>query len=274
MYLKTNLSIIIICIFIFTSATAIANDDNAINGNNTSNVSSNLSFSSVNLSGEVIYVLDHTSDPSGGNWITLESSSERRRIQLPQPITITYSGPRFVKHGEGSVNLSSNNTKNYTISYPSTPSYTTIPIYLPGENVNMSYFGASALKGNVDVYVFNITSKSADGILKALSTGDVKKLRSTFNKTKDGNYKNYSAVLGEKGDLSSYDLGSFDPGQYCIVLVQKNDDGIRTVLSATAFVVAEYDLNVSAPASIKIGKNLDISMAFNDTSSVESILKD
>ena len=112
MYLKTNLSIIIICIFIFTSAIAIANDDNAINGNNTSNVSSNLSFSSVNLSGEVIYVLDHTSDPSGGNWITLESSSEIRRIQLPQPITITYSGPRSVKHGGGSVNLSSSNNKN------------------------------------------------------------------------------------------------------------------------------------------------------------------
>ncbi len=265
MYLKTNRLIIILCIFILTSTTAIANDDNVFNGNNTSNVSR------VNLSGEVIYVLDHTSDPSEGNWITLESSSERRKIQLPQPITITYSGPRSVKHGEGSVNLSSSNNENYTISYPSTPSYTTLPVYLPGENVSMSFFGDSVLKGNVDVYVFNITSKSADGILKFLSTGDVKNLRSTFNKTKDGNYKNYSAVLGGNGDLSSFDLGSFDPGQYCIVLVQKNDDGSRTALSATAFVVAEYDLIVSAPASIEIGQNLDdISMAFNGTSSNNS----
>ena len=60
-------------------------------------LSNNLSFSSINLNGEVTYFLDHTSDPSGGNWITLGSPSERRRIQLPQPITITYSGPRSLK---------------------------------------------------------------------------------------------------------------------------------------------------------------------------------
>ena len=46
------------------------------------------------------------------------------------------------------------------------------------------------------------------GFLRLLSTGDVKNLRSTFNKTIGGNYKNYSAVLGENGDLLNYDWES------------------------------------------------------------------
>jgi len=43
-------------------------------------------------------------------------------------------------------------------------------------------------------------------------------------------------------------------------MVQKNEDSSLKVLSATALVVAEYELNVLAPASIKEGKNLDINM--------------
>ena len=34
-------------------------------------------------------------------------------------------------------------------------------------------------------------------------------------------------------------------GQYCIVMIQENEDKSLTVLSATAFVVAEYELLVS-----------------------------
>lgn len=246
-----------------TSATAGANVDNASNGTDP------LNLSSINLSGEVTYFLGHTSDHSGGNWVALGSPSERR-IQLPQPISITYSGPRSLNRGNISGNLSFSNDENYTLNYPSTLDYTTLPVYLPGENVTMSFFGDSALKGNVSVYVLNISSTSAKGILEVLSTGDIKSLRSTFNDTIGGNYTNYSAVLGENGDLLNYDLGDFDPGQYGIILIQKNNDSSLTVLSATAFVVAEYDLNISAPASIIKGSNLDISMAFNGTSGNDS----
>ena len=278
MYLKTNLLIIILSIFILTSTTALANDNacngsntnngsNANNGSNPINVSDDLSFSRISLNGEVIYVLDHTGDPSGGNWITLETPSVERSIQLPKTIAITYSGPRSVKHGGVFGTLSSDNNKNYTVNYPTTSAYTTLPIYLPGEKVNMSFFGTSALDGNVGIYVFNITSKSASEILKALSTGNIENLGSTFHETMAGSYKNYSTVLGENGDLSNYDLGSFDPGQYCIVMIQRNEDGSRTVLSTTAFVVAEYYLYSSAPASIIEGNNLDISMALNGASS-------
>ena len=190
--------------FILTSATALANDNNSCEINTPSNESGTLSFSSINLTDEVVYVLDHTSDPSGGNWITMGSPYEGRGIQLPQPITITYSGPRFGNSKGVSWNLSSSNDRSYTMNYPSTSSYATLPVYLPGEKVNMSFFGDSSLEGNVDIYIFNATSKSASGILEAFNTGNIGDLESLFHKNMDGNYKNYSAVLGGNGDLLDY----------------------------------------------------------------------
>ena len=254
--MKESLLIIVFGIFILTSATAIARNDNSL----PYEIPNGTSFSSINFTDKVVYILNHTSDPSEGNWITMGSPYEERRIQLPQPITIKYSGPKFGDYKGVSWNLSSSNDRNYTINYPSTSSYTTLPVYLPGEKVNMSFFGASALEGKVDIYVFNATSKSAYGILDAFKTGNIENLDSLFHKNMDGNYKNYSAVLGENGDLLDYNFGSFDPGQYCIVMIQKNEDGSLTVLSTTVFMVSEYELKASAPANIEEGKNLDISM--------------
>ena len=226
--------------------------------------STNTEFSSIYFIDRTVYIPDHTSDPLEGNWITMGSPDEENRIQLPQPITIAYSGPRSGNFEGISWNLSSNNDQNYTINYPSTPSYATHPVYLPGENVDMSFFGTSALEGEVDIYVFNLTAKSAYGIIEAFNQGDIGNLENLFHKNMDGNYKNSSAVLGENGDLLNYDLGLFDPGQYCIVMVQKNEVDSLTVLSTTAFVVAEYKLKTSAPTKIEEGKNLDISMELED----------
>lgn len=125
----------------------------------------------------------------------------------------------------------------------------------------MSFYGASVLEGNVSIYVFNVTTKVADGILENLTTGNIANLENIFNKNMNGNYKNYSAVLDENGDLSNYNLGPFDPGLYCIAMVQKNEDGSLIVLSETAFMVADYALKASAPESIDEGENLDISMS-------------
>ena len=48
------------------------------------------------------------------------------------------------------------------------------------------------------------------------------------------------------------------------MIAQENEDGSLTVLSATAFIVAEYELHVSAPASIAKGEDLDISMSLEN----------
>jgi methanogen extracellular protein (TIGR04279 family) len=227
--------------------------------------SANMSFFSMKFTDKVVYFLNHTSDPSEGNWITLGSPDDVRRIQLPQPLNITYSGPSSEEYGGVFANLSSDSDGNYTMNFPSDASYSTLPVYLPDDKVNMSFFGDSSLKGKVDIYVLNVTSKSAYGILQAFNTGNIGNLESLFSKNVGGNYTKYSAVLGENGDLLDYNIGSFDPGQYCTVMIQENEDNSLTVISATGFVVAEHDLNVMAPAKIEKGENLDIGMESENT---------
>ncbi len=249
--MKKSLLIIALTVFILTSATAIA-------GNNEKDVSP---IGSINFTDRAVYVLDHTSDPEEGNWITMGYTYEGRMIQLPKPIKLTYSGPKFKEYGGASGTLYKDENESYTITYPSSSFYLTHPVYLPGEKVNMSFHGDSSLKGTVDIYLFNITSDSAYGIFDSFKAGDVGNLDSLFHSNIDGNYKKYSAVLGKDGDLLNYDFGPLDAGQYCIVMIQENEDNSLTVLSATAFVVEKYELHVSAPASIVKGEDLDISMA-------------
>ena len=133
MYLKKSLLIIALSIFILTSATAIAE-------NNEKNASS---IGSINFTDRTVYVLDHTSDPEEGNWITMGSPDEERRIQLPHPIKLTYYGPKAIEYGGASGTLYKDEDESYTITYPSNFSYLTHPVYLPGERVNMSFHGES-----------------------------------------------------------------------------------------------------------------------------------
>ncbi|HET8687249.1 MAG TPA: TIGR04279 domain-containing protein [Methanosarcina sp.] len=241
-------------LFILISATAIAE-------NNEKGVSP---IGNINFSDRVVYVLDHTSDPKEGNWITMVCPSEGREIQLPQPISFTYCGPKSIEYDGVSGTLYKSEDENYTITYPSTPAYCTYPVYLPREEVNMSFHGDSSLKGDVEIYLFNVTSKSAHGLLDAFKAGDIGNLSNLSQNNMDGNYKKYSTVLGENGNLLDYNFGPLDAGQYCIVIAQENKDGSLTVLSANAFIVAEHELRASAPSSITKGKDLDISMSLEN----------
>jgi methanogen extracellular protein (TIGR04279 family)/PGF-pre-PGF domain-containing protein len=251
MDLKKSLLIIALIVFILTSATTIA-------GNSEKNVSR---IGSINFTDRVVYILDHTSDPAEGNWITLGYPYEERRIQLPHPIKLTYSGPKFKEYERASGTLYKDENDSYTITYPSSSFYLTHPVYLPGEKVNMSFHGDSSLKGTVEIYLFNITSDSAYGVFDAFKTGEVENLDNLFHNNMEGNYTKYTAILGKDGDLLNYNFGPLDAGQYCILMIQENKDNSLTALSATAFVVEEYELYVSAPASIVKGEDLDINMA-------------
>ncbi|MCQ1535082.1 TIGR04279 domain-containing protein [Methanosarcina sp. KYL-1] len=202
-----------------------------------------------------VYFLDHTDDPEEGNWISLGSPADVRRIQLPDPIKFTYDGPKSREYGGVSATLNKDEDEEYTISYP----YTTHPVYLPDENVTMSFLGESGLTGDVDIYLFKITCDSAYGLIDALMAGEnIGNLSALFHDNMDGNYEMFSADLDGNGDLLDYDFGPLEAGQYCIVLLQKNGDNSLTALSATAFVVVEYELDVTAPENIVKGNDLGI----------------
>ncbi|WP_440946581.1 TIGR04279 domain-containing protein [Methanosarcina sp. T3] len=221
----------------------------------------------LNFTDKVVYFLDHTSNPVEGNWITLGHPFEGNRIQLPQPIKLTYDGTNHVTYDGISGSLNKEEGESYTITYPSIPPYTTHPVYLPDEKVTMSFFGESGLGGeNVDIYLIKVTSDSVYGLLDALQAGDVGNLNAIFQDTVDGNYEKCSAELGPGGDLLEYDLGCLDAGQYLIVMVKQNDDESLTVLSSTAFLVTEYELCISSPSYIVKGNDLDISMTLKGAS--------
>jgi len=249
--LRKSLLILILTIFILTSAPAMAGG-----GKTDVNPVCNLNFTD-----KVVYFLDHTSDPAEGNWITMGCPNEGRRVQLPHPIKLTYNGPKYKEYGGASGALNKDEEESYTITYPSTASYTTHPVYLSDENVTMSFHGESGLEGeNVDIYLFKVTSDCVYGLLEAFQAGDIENLDTLFQDSVEGEYTKYNTDLGDCGDLSDYDLGCLDTGQYCIVMVQQNDDRSMTVLSSTAFVVAEYELCVSSPSSIVKGDDLDVSI--------------
>ena len=249
--LRKSLLIIILTIFILTSAPAMA-------GGGKTDVTP---VGNLNFTDKVVYFLDHTSDPAEGNWIIMGCPHEGRRVQLPQPIKLTYNGPKHKDYGGASGTLNKEDGESCTITYPSTASYTTHPVYLPDEDVTMSFHGESGLEGkNVEIYLFKVTSDCAYELFDAFQAGNIGNLNTLFQDSVEGESKKYATKLGDCGDLSDYNLGRPGAGQYCIVMVQQNDDGSMTVLSSTAFVVAEYELCVSSPSSIVKGDNLDISI--------------
>nr|WP_255680201.1 TIGR04279 domain-containing protein [Methanosarcina sp. DH2] len=250
--LRKSLLILILTVFILTSAPAMA-------GGGKTDVNP---VGAINFTDRVVYALDHTSNPDEGNWITIGCPYEGRRVEVPRPIKLTYSGPKYKKYGGASGTLYKDEDESYTITYPSTSRYCTHPVYLPGENVNMSFYGESCLEGKVEIYLFKVSSGYAYGLFDAFKAGDIGNLGNLFHSNMEkGDYKKYSNVpLGNNGDLLDFDFGPQDAGEYCIVMIQENEDGSLTVLSATAFVVTEYELNVDAPLCIVKGEDLDISM--------------
>ncbi|MPM09058.1 hypothetical protein SDC9_55374 [bioreactor metagenome] len=255
--MKKSLLILILAIFILTSAPAIAGGEKK-----DAEPIGNLSFTD-----RVVYFLDHTSDPAEGNWVTMGYPDKGTRIKLPEPIKITYNGPKHEEYGGTSGTLNKEEDEEYTIKYPSNSSYTTFPVFLPDENVTMSFHGESGLTGNVDIYLFKITSQSAYGLLDAFNARDIGNISKLFEDTVNGKYEKHPVTLENFGDITDYDLGCLDAGQYCIVMVQENADKSLTVFSSTAFVVAEYKLGISSPSSIVKGNNLDINMSMEEAPS-------
>lgn len=256
--LRKSLLILILTIFILTSAPVMAGGVSPWSASPIGNLSFN---------DKVVYFLDHTSNPVEGNWITLGHPFEGNRIQLPQSIKLTYEGTNHVTYEGVSGTLNKEEGESYTITYPSIPPYTTHPVYLPDEKVTMSFFGETGLGGeNVDIYLIKVTSDSVYGLFDALQEEDGGNLNAIFQDTVDENYEKYSAELGPGGDLLEYDLGCLDAGQYLIVMVKQNDDESLTVLSSTAFLVTEYELCISSPSYIVKGNDLDISMTLEGAS--------
>jgi len=254
--LKKNLVIIALSIFLLTSAIAIACDCEDEYGEQNSNF-----IGSVNFSERNVHFLDHTNSPESGNWIVLAGPNSTRTIQLPKEVNFTYSGPKSIEYRSISASMNKSENETYTVQYPSASAYKTWPVYLPGENVTISFFGESSLKGKtIEIFLLNITTDSANRALIAYNVGNTQSMNKFFHTSMDGYYKNYTTNLSNTGDLVDYNLGPLNAGLYCVVMLQQNENGDLTIISPTGFAVVDYQLAISANESIKQGKDLDISL--------------
>ncbi|WP_292380558.1 TIGR04279 domain-containing protein, partial [Methanosarcina sp. UBA289] len=254
--MRNGLLIIVLTLFILASATTVAQG----------NEKSVSSIGNISFTDRVVYVLNHTSNPEEGNWIIMGNPHTGIRVQLPHPIKFTYNGPKHVEFEGVSGTLYKEENKSFTINYPSAYAYSTLPIYLRGEEVKMSFYGESGLKGKVDIFLIKVTPETVFEVFDAFEAKDIANLNRLFNGSVGEDYKKYSAVLGKNGDLLDYNLGPLDAGQYNIVMVQENEDGSLTSLSTTAFMVAEDKLIASSPKVIVKKENLDIKVGLANTS--------
>lgn len=249
--------IIILAVLVLTSVPAMAGGERKVSE----------PIANLNFTDKVVYFLDHTSDPAEGNWIVMGCPNEGTRIQLPEPIKFTYNGPKHKEYGRAAGTLNKDEEESYTITYPSTNSYTTHPIFLPTEKVEMSFYGEPNLENEtVEIYLIKLTSDCTYELLDSFLAGDIGNLNILFEDSVGEEYEKFSVKLDECGDTSDYDLGSLNAGQYCIVMVQENQDRSLTVLSSTAFVVAEHKLCVSSPSCTVKGDDLDITMSLEGVS--------
>ena len=145
--MKKSLLIVVLGILILTSTTATANN----------NEKSVVPIGSINFTDRVVYVLDHTNNPTQGNWIIMGNPFAETRIQLPHPIKITYKGPKHIEFGGASGTLYKDKNGKLTVNYPSAYVYRTLPIYQPGEDAVMFFFGEAGLKGDVEIFLIKVT---------------------------------------------------------------------------------------------------------------------
>ncbi|MGB9928968.1 MAG: TIGR04279 domain-containing protein, partial [Methanosarcina sp.] len=255
--MKKSLLVIALNIFLLTCATAIACD--------CGNDESGLSFiGNASFRDRTVHALDHTNSPEEGNWIILNPQNDDRVIKVPKPLKFTYSGPKSIEYGQASAALNKNEDEPYIVEYPASADYQYWPVYLPGENVKMSFFGQSALKEQpVEIYLLNANTEPARKLLDAYRAKETQNLSKLFHDSMDGNYQKYQANLDRKGNLE-YDLGPLDAGQYGILMLKHEEDGCITIVSGTGFIVSEYELSISSPEAIKEGEDLDITLGLKN----------
>jgi methanogen extracellular protein (TIGR04279 family) len=228
-------------------------------------------IASIEKSGENVLFADHSESPTEGNWIHLSGGKE---IQLPQPLSFTYSGPNSLKKAGVTIKLNSESDKKKNTKIVYTYPYSTHPFYTEDQQVTMGFNGSSNFKKQ-DVDIYLVKSFNVSCVKKVLK--DVMDNKAMNVEDALGNCTSYtkvSATLDKNGDLvEPINFGCLKPGSYGIVmtLADKEDNNKKSekvdeskVLSATAFEVVNYNLETDVADTLKEGDNLDVDMCLKD----------
>lgn len=234
----------LICIFALISVSAAVSEKG-------------LWIASIEKNGDSVVFADHDDSQDNGGWIHLTGGKE---IQLPQPLSFSYSGTNSVEKAGVVVKINKDKDEELKYTYP----YSTHPFYTEKQTVTMDYNGPSAFK-NQAVNIYLVKGLGVSSMKKALVDAKCKSLGEIF---KEGvNYTKTCATLDKCGDLSKpLTLDSLEPGSYGIIitLADGKESKVTNVLSATCFEVVDYELKTKAANTIKEGDNLDVKMSLKD----------
>ncbi|WP_255334654.1 TIGR04279 domain-containing protein [Methanosarcina sp. KYL-1] len=209
--------------------------------------------------GEYLWFADHSSSPTEGNWVVFCGG---KQVKIPE-LTFTYNGVNHMRYGGADLYLNVNNYSDYFLSYP----YSTHKIYTVNDEVCVEFKGADTFKNEkVDIYLANASSGSLENGIDYLINGELASCNAFFDNITNSHEKINTVTLNASGDFSALNLGKQSAGLHGIViLLNGSNSGNIKVLSATAFEVVDYTVNVSAPSSLEEGNDLEVCMELEDS---------
>jgi methanogen extracellular protein (TIGR04279 family) len=214
---------------------------------------------SIEKNGDSVIFADHDDSQDNGGWIHLTGGKE---IQLPQPLSFSYSGTNSVEKAGVVVKINKDKDEELKYTYP----YSTHPFYTEKQTVTMDYNGPSSFK-NQAVNIYLVKGLGVSSMKKALVDAKCKSLGEIFNE--GVNYTKTCATLDKCGDMSKpLTFDSLEPGSYGIIItLADKESNVTRVLSATCFDVVNYELKTKANNNIKEGDNLDVEMSLKNAPS-------
>jgi len=243
------LTITLLISFTSVAAGSIANDEYIMNITIDSN--ENVTFA------------NHTS-AADGNWISL---TEGTVIKVPS-LNFIYSGVNNtsyrVNERDISVHLNLESNKQYKVEYP----FSTHPMYtnVSSKNkVNISYNGSRYFENkNVDIYLIKTAPTSLKDAYDKITRGNTTIFRNLLNESVN---KSLNCHLDSEGDIANISFGPLDAGDYVVVLLLNSsclpNENDLSILSATAFMVLEYESEVSVASAAKVDDILPVSINVN-----------
>ncbi|MEM2990191.1 MAG: TIGR04279 domain-containing protein, partial [Halobacteria archaeon] len=136
--------------------------------------------------------------------------------------------------------------------------FTTHKIYLNNSTVNFTFHNSSDFTQNVDIYLIKTSPTKLRDIANSIIHGNTTPLKDLLNSSSKTSNKSPE-------DLKNYELGNLPPGDYILLLMlNESNQNNLTFVTATAFEVLEYELNITA---LSISNFLDISVELNATGS-------
>jgi methanogen extracellular protein (TIGR04279 family)/PGF-pre-PGF domain-containing protein len=206
----------------------------------------------MQIESENLTFINHTSAIEG-NWIEL---LEGESIRIPE-MTFIYSGINNTTYTYEGKNITINSTleqyQDFIIKYP----FTTHKIYLNNSNVNFTFHNSSDFTQNVDIYLIKTNPTTLRDIADSIFKGNTNPLRELLNS---------SNKIPDKSpaELKNYSLGELTAGDYILLLMlNESNQNNLTFVTATAFEVLEYQLNVTAPDNISNLNTYDIEVQLN-----------